>query len=68
MHLTDAAVLVKKVLRIVLGVVLVYYVYLLIIGPGFRHIIIGIFVKPVPANPMYGLLDPLLFVEKPTAG
>jgi hypothetical protein len=68
MSLTEVAVLFKKILRIFLAVVAVYYIFLLIIEPGVRGWVINIFVKPSPPNPMYGLLEPLEFVEKPTTG
>lgn len=68
MTLTEVAALFKKVMKIFLMVVVVYYVFLLIIEPGVRNFIVGIFVRSTPPNPMYGLLDPLVFVEKPVTG
>ncbi len=65
MNLTDAAALVKKVLKIVLLIVAAYYVILLIIEPGIRDFFKKVLERRIPPNPVYGQLDPLEFVVKP---
>jgi hypothetical protein len=68
MNLTDTGVLVKKALKIFLLIITVYYVVLLVVEPGIRDFFKKIADRRIPANPVYGQLDPLEFVVKPTTG
>jgi hypothetical protein len=45
--------------------VVVYYLLILVIAPETKKAFKRIFTRPVPANPIYGTLDPLEFIEKP---
>lgn len=57
----------KKGLKLAGLAVFLYYLLVYVIFPSSQQIIKKIFFRPVPANPIYGVLDPLEFIEKPFA-
>lgn len=64
MNLTKTAEFVKKFFKWLVLIVGSYYLVTLVLYPGSRAIIKAIFVKSVPASPIYGQLDQLKFVQK----
>ena len=65
MNLTQVSIWFKKGVKILLGVAAVYYLLILVIGPAGRSIIKSMFFRPDPPTVLYGMLDPLEFIEKP---
>jgi len=65
MNLTSVSAFIRKFSKYLLMFIVVYYSWILVIFPGSKGIFKAIFVKRIPPNPVYGLLDPLDFIEKP---
>lgn len=61
MSLTTTSKKFKKWSKVVLVVAGIYYVLILVVIPGATEFILNLFVDRNPANPIYGVLDPLSF-------
>ncbi len=68
MSLSEIKVLVKRIGQGLLAFVFIYYLFILVLKPGAISLFKQLFVKRDPPNTIYGLLDPLKFVEKPISG
>lgn len=68
MNLTETARIFKKAVVFVVAFIVIYYISILFVFPLARGIIKALIPEKDPANPMYGILDPLVFIEKPITG
>jgi hypothetical protein len=65
MNLTSVSAFIRKFSKYLLIFIIAYYSWILVIFPGSKGLFKAIFVKKIPPNTVYGLLDPLDFIEKP---
>jgi len=65
MNLTRVSLLVKKVFKYIAIVVSAYYIVVLVLFPGSVKIIRSLLYRSDPPNVLFGVLDPLEFIEKP---